>query len=59
MSGDKRKPLCTVDHANKQGEARDWNAYEYWLKQARRLREARKRPRDAEFRRDVSGDKLD
>lgn len=59
MSDDKRKTVCTIDHAAKQSDARNWDAYEYWLRQARRLRAARKRHKDDEFRRDIDDDKLD
>jgi len=52
MSRDKRKNVCTIDHANKQSDALGFNAYEYWLKQARRLKAARERPDGGGFRRD-------
>lgn len=59
MSNDKRKTVCTIDHAAKQSEARDWDAYEYWLRQARRLKAAKKRQGDDKFRRDVGDHDLD
>lgn len=54
MSGDKRKALCTVDHAAKQRDALGFDAYEYWLKQVRRLKAAKQRRRDDRFRRDTA-----
>jgi hypothetical protein len=53
MSGEKRKPVCTIDHANKQSDAQGFNPYEYWLKQARRLKAAKKRQPAENFRRDM------
>lgn len=52
MSGDNRKTACTIDHANKQSDAHDFNPYEYWLRQARRLKAAKYRQESGSFRRD-------
>lgn len=52
MSGNNDKTVCTIDHANKQGEARNHDHYEYWLRQARRLKAAKQRHDADRFRRD-------
>ncbi len=52
MSGNNDKTVCTIDHANKQGDAQDFNPYEYWLRQARRLKAAKQRHDTDRFRRD-------
>lgn len=52
MSDDKRNTVCTIDHANKQSDAVGFNPYEFWLKQADRLKAARQNPTADAFRRD-------
>ena len=51
MSDDKGRRLCTIDHAGKQLEARDWNEHRYWLELVRRRRlELEREQRAAERR---------
>lgn len=52
MPDDKRKTVCTVDHANKQSDAAGFNSCDFWLKRAEQLRAARQRADPARFRRD-------
>ena len=52
MPEEKRKNVCTVDHANKQSDALDFNPYEYWRKQAEWLKAVRQGESITGFRRD-------
>ena len=52
MSDDKGRRLCTIDHAGKQLEARDWNEQRFWLELVRRRRLAAERERAAAVRRE-------
>lgn len=54
MSADKPKTVCTIDHTNKQSDAFGFDPYEYWLKQARRLKAAKERRAGDRFRRDAN-----
>ena len=35
MSDEKDRVYCTVDHTNKRGDGRDFDPYQFWLKQMR------------------------
>ncbi len=40
MSDDKTRVYCTIDHANKQGDRRNFNPHKLWLRQMKQRRAA-------------------
>jgi hypothetical protein len=52
MSDEKRKSVCTIDHANKHKEILEARPYTWWLKNAEQLKAARRDRRSGSFRRD-------
>ncbi len=39
MSNDKDRVYCTIDHANKQGDRRDFDPYQLWQKLEKRRKQ--------------------
>ncbi|MGB5448507.1 MAG: hypothetical protein WBM80_06245 [Woeseiaceae bacterium] len=52
MKDNEDKTYCIIDHANKLGDGREFDPYQYWLNQAKRRKEI-----EAQAKQD-DGDKL-
>ncbi|MGB5576124.1 MAG: hypothetical protein WBM88_01805 [Woeseiaceae bacterium] len=43
MKDNEDKTYCIIDHANKLGDGREFDPYQYWLKQAKQRKESERR----------------